>query len=48
MSKYSELNFKIPEESKDYGEASDFVIKTVEGILEEAIVNGENKNCYQY
>lgn len=43
MSKYSELNFKIPEESKDYGEASDFVIKTVEGILEEAIVNGENK-----
>ena len=43
MNKYSKLNFKIPRESKDYSEASDFVIKTIEGILEEAIRDGENK-----
>ena len=43
MNKYDKLLFKIPEESKDYSEASDFVIKTIEGILEEAILNGENK-----
>jgi hypothetical protein len=35
MNKYCKLNFKIPVESVDYNEASDFVIKTIEGILEE-------------
>ena len=43
MTKYNELNFKIPVESKDYGEASDFVIKSIESILADAIKNGENK-----
>lgn len=43
MNKYYKLNFKIPVESVDYNEASDFVIKTIEGILEEAIRKGENK-----
>jgi hypothetical protein len=43
MSEYSELNFKIPEESKDYREASAFVIRSIEGILDEAIKKGENK-----
>lgn len=43
MNKYSKLNFKIPVESKDYNEASDFVTKAIESIMEEAIQNGNNK-----
>lgn len=43
MADYKNLNFKIPVESKDYCEASDFVIKTIEDILAKTIKNGENK-----
>lgn len=43
MEEYANLNFKIPVESKDYFEASNFVIKTIESILAETIKNGENK-----
>ena len=43
MNTYENQNFKVPEESKDYAQASAFVIKSIEGILEEAIKNGQNK-----
>ncbi len=43
MNEYKRLNFKIPIESTDYGEASAFVIKSIEGILAHAIKNGDNK-----
>lgn len=43
MAQYNELNFKIPVESTDYPQASSFIIKSIEGILEEAIKNGQNK-----
>ena len=43
MNEYDTLNFKIPVESEDYSDVSDFVIKSVEGILDEAIKKGENK-----
>ena len=43
MEEYANLNFKIPEESKDYFEASNFVVQTIESILEETIKNGYNK-----
>lgn len=43
MSGYSELNFKIPKESKDYGDCSDFVIKQIDAIIGKAIKNGNNK-----
>lgn len=41
--KYRQQNFKIPIEPEDYSEASDFVIKTIDGILSDAIKRGENK-----
>jgi len=40
---YEELNFKIPQESSDYQEASDFAIQSIEGIVGRAIEKGENK-----
>ena len=40
---YEDLNFKVPVESSDYPEASDFIIKSIEGILEDAIKKGDNK-----
>ena len=43
MSTYENQNFKIPVESKDYPQASEFVIKSIEGIIEEAIKTGNNK-----
>lgn len=43
MLKYGELNFKIPIESADYSAASDFVIKSIEEILADAIEKGDNK-----
>ena len=43
MSTYEDLNFKVPVESSDYPQASSFVIKSIEGIIEEAIKNGQNK-----
>ncbi|MBR4897604.1 MAG: hypothetical protein IKZ48_02280 [Prevotella sp.] len=43
MTNYKDLNFKIPVESRDYSEASAFVIKSIEDILAETIKKGENK-----
>ena len=43
MDRYRKLNFKIPVESADYHIASEFVIKSIEEIVENAIKNGENK-----
>lgn len=43
MNSYSKQNFKIPEESFDYAEASTFVTQSIESIIAEAIRKGENK-----
>lgn len=43
MSEYNNLNFKVPIESTDYSNASDFVIKSIEDILSTAIKDGKNK-----
>ena len=40
---YDELEFKIPQESEDYPECSEFVTFAVESIIQDAIVNGKNK-----
>ena len=34
---YNELEFKIPQESEDYPECSEFVTSSVELIIQEAI-----------
>ena len=43
METYESQNFKIPRESTDYKACSDFVINSIEGIVEEAIKTGRNK-----
>jgi hypothetical protein len=43
MKKYDEMNFKIPEESLDYRECSDYVIQVIESIVQEAILSQNNK-----
>ena len=43
MNTYENQNFKVPEESKDYAQASAFVIKSIEGILKDAIDKKQNK-----
>ena len=43
MSEYDKLNFKIPKESKDYSDCSDFVIKQIDAIIGKAIEDGNNK-----
>ncbi len=40
---YNELEFKIPQESENYSECSEFVTSSVESIIQEAIENGKNK-----
>ncbi len=40
---YDELEFKVPQESEDYSEYSEFVTASVESIIQEAIGNGRNK-----
>ncbi len=40
---YSEQIFKEPKESEDYAEASAFAIQSIEKIIENAILRGENK-----
>lgn len=40
---YEKQNFKIPVECDDYKEASDYAIKSIESIIENAIAKGENK-----
>jgi hypothetical protein len=39
---YSDLEFKIPVESPDYQENSDFVVNSVEGIIQDAINSDRN------
>ncbi len=40
---YKTQNFKKPEEIADYKTASDYAIKSIEAIVENAIAEGENK-----
>ncbi len=40
---YKDLNFKIPVESHDYSEASNYAIQSIEKIIKSAIDKGENK-----
>ncbi len=40
---YESLNFKVPTESGDYRECSDFVISSVSKIIKDAIDKGRNK-----
>ena len=40
---YDNQTFKVPEESEDYQECSDFVTKSIESIINDAINAGENK-----
>ena len=40
---YNDLNFKIPIEEKDYETNSKFVINNIINILNERIINGDNK-----
>ena len=40
---YEELEFKIPQENEDYPECSQFVISSVESIIQEAIEEDRNK-----
>lgn len=40
---YIEQSFKIPQESDDYAESSAFAIRSIEKIIENAILRGENK-----
>ena len=40
---YNGLEFKIPQESENYSECSEFVASSVESIIQEAIENGKNK-----
>ncbi len=41
--RYTVLNFKIPQESDDYAECSAFVVESVESIIGSAIASGKNK-----
>lgn len=41
--KYENLNFKIPVEFEDYMECSDFVVKSIESIIKNAIDTKRNK-----
>lgn len=43
MNTYESQSFKIPVESDDYPQASAYVIKSIEGIIEEAIRNGQDR-----
>ncbi len=40
---YDQQIFKIPKESDDYQECSDFVIQAIESIIKDVINTGENK-----
>lgn len=40
---YESQTFKVPEESEDYEECSNFVTKSIESIIKDAIDAGENK-----
>ncbi len=40
---YHELTFKVPQESPDYSECSEFVISQIEAILRDVLAAGKNK-----
>jgi hypothetical protein len=40
---YHELTFKVPQESPDYPECSEFVIAQIEAILRDVLAAGKNK-----
>lgn len=40
---YHELTFKVPQESPDYPECSEFVIAQIEAILRKVLASGKNK-----
>lgn len=40
---YEKQKFKIPQQSEDYSECSQFVTSTIEDIVDNAIQNGQNK-----
>lgn len=40
---YENQTFKIPKESEDYGECSNFVVKSIESIIKDTIDGGRNK-----
>jgi hypothetical protein len=40
---YNELDLKIPQESEDYLECSEFVTSSIESIIREAITTGKNR-----
>lgn len=41
--KYEDLEFKIPKQSDDYDECSDFIVNAIESIMKAAIEQGRNK-----
>lgn len=41
--RYEDFDFKTPVESEDYGECSDYVIASIEAIIQDAIDSGRNK-----
>ncbi|KJR40892.1 type II restriction enzyme [Candidatus Magnetoovum chiemensis] len=43
IEQYNSLNFKIPKESEDYMECSDFVVLSIEKIMRDAMDTGKNK-----
>ncbi|RPI63969.1 MAG: restriction endonuclease [Planctomycetaceae bacterium] len=43
MTEYSKLTFKVPQESPDYLECSDFVTTQIEAIIGDALKAGKNK-----
>jgi hypothetical protein len=40
---YEKLDFKIPIESSDYLDCSDFVVMQIESVVKDAIGSGKNK-----
>jgi hypothetical protein len=43
MTIYKDIDLKIPVEDQDYVECSEFIVKSVEGIIQEAMNTGRNK-----
>jgi hypothetical protein len=43
MMDYDQITFKVPVESEDYAECSQFVVEAVEGIIKDAMDSGRNK-----
>lgn len=43
MASYKDIDLKVPVEDEDYVECSGFIVKSVEGIIQEAMDTGRNK-----